>query len=112
MSWGDPHHSFIYRVDEDLVVKVGDFGLAREVYISKYYRVDDKTARLPWKWMAPESFNDDICTEKTDVVSTPVMLMVMLACKSYIIWWTLTVAPNYLVYICGQQILPDPEPCT
>ena len=53
-----------------MVVKVGDFGLARDVYITDYYRASSKHARLPVKWMAPESFNDNISTEKTDVVRT------------------------------------------
>ena len=57
-----------FRVTEDLVVKVGDFGLARDVYITDYYHIGDGRAKLPVKWMAPESFNDKISTEKTDVV--------------------------------------------
>ena len=62
----DPHY---YRVSDDLVVKVGDFGLAKDVYSSDYYRASGKDARLPVKWMAPECFNDKISSEKTDVVS-------------------------------------------
>ena len=56
-------------MSEDLVVKVGDFGLARDVYSTDYYHAGSKHARLPVKWMAPESFSDNISTEKTDVVS-------------------------------------------
>jgi len=48
---------------------VGDFGLARDVYMADYYHASSNTARLPVKWMAPESFNDKISSEKTDVVS-------------------------------------------
>ena len=46
---------------------VGDFGLARDVYIADYYRAG-KGARLPVKWMPPEALTDNISTEKTDVV--------------------------------------------
>ena len=59
----------VSRVNEGLVIKVGDFGLAKDVYVTDYYRARSKHARLPVKWMAPESFSDNISTEKTDVVS-------------------------------------------
>ena len=47
---------------------VVDFGLAKDVYNSEYYR-SGKNARLPVKWMLPETLNDGISNEKTDVVS-------------------------------------------
>ena len=50
------------------MVKVGDFGLAIDVYSSDYYRAN-AGARLPVKWMAPETLHDAISNEKTDVVS-------------------------------------------
>jgi len=51
-----------------LQIKVADFGLARDVYISEYYR-HRSTTKLPVKWMAPEAMNDGISDEKTDVVN-------------------------------------------
>jgi hypothetical protein len=56
------------RVSETLQVRVSDFGLARDVYSSDYYRAS-KNVRLPVKWMPPETLNDGISNEKTDVVS-------------------------------------------
>ena len=47
---------------------VGDFGLARDIYTTEYYRNKSNT-RLPVKWMAPETLNDGISNEKTDVVN-------------------------------------------
>ena len=63
-------HIFIYcdRVDDKINVRVADFGLAREVDTSDYYR-QQSTNRIPVKWMAPETLNDKISNEKTDVVS-------------------------------------------
>ena len=55
-------------MDSSLLIKVGDFGLARDIYSSEYYR-GSKEARLPVKWMAPEGLLDGISNEKTDVVS-------------------------------------------
>ena len=58
-----------YRVAEDLLIKVGDFGLARDIYCTDYYHSSNKDTKLPIKWMPPEAFNDKISNEKTDVVS-------------------------------------------
>ena len=58
----------IHRVADDLSIKVGDFGLARDIYSANYYRVQRST-KLPVKWMPPETLHDGISNEKTDVVS-------------------------------------------
>ena len=55
------------RVDEDLVVKVADFGLARDIYSDEYYRLRHNTG-VPIKWMPPESLYDGYYNEMTDVV--------------------------------------------
>ncbi|XP_064397100.1 tyrosine-protein kinase receptor UFO-like [Halichondria panicea] len=55
-------------VDSNLVVKVGDFGLARDIYSSDYYRAN-QGAKIPVKWMAPETLHDAISNKKTDVWS-------------------------------------------
>ena len=57
------------RLDNHLTVLVGDFGLARDIYSADYYRAG-RGARLPVKWMPPETLTDGISTEKTDVVCT------------------------------------------
>lgn len=58
------HSKFLHRelsarnclLDENLNVKVSDFGLARDVYTRAYYSQDVKVGKsLPRKWMAPES---------------------------------------------------------
>lgn len=72
------------------VVKIADFGMARDIYRSDYYRQEfffhnncivlsrvvqlfdfchrkGGRAMLPVKWMPPESFLDGIFTTKTDV---------------------------------------------
>ena len=57
-----------HRVNGEGVVLVGDFGLARDVYAADYYR-SNASSRLPVKWMPPETLNDGISNEKTDVVN-------------------------------------------
>ena len=60
----------LYRIDGDGVLKVGDFGLSEDVYRTGYFRLDkgSSEARLPFKWLAPESFHYGVFNEKTDVV--------------------------------------------
>ena len=55
-------------MNEEGTVLVGDFGLARDVYSTEYYR-SGGNVKLPVKWMSPETLNDGISNEKTDVVS-------------------------------------------
>ena len=55
-------------MNEECTVLVGDFGLARDIYTAEYYR-KNSNGRLPVKWMPPETLNDGISNEKTDVVS-------------------------------------------
>ena len=55
------------------MIKVADFGLTEDMYGRNYFRqrqsVTGSEDRLPIKWMAPESIENDIFTEATDVVS-------------------------------------------
>ncbi|XP_064388277.1 hepatocyte growth factor receptor-like isoform X2 [Halichondria panicea] len=51
-------------------IRVGDFGLAEDIYASGYFRQNNRAnVKVPYKWMALESLNDAIFTEKTDVWS-------------------------------------------
>ena len=64
----------IRRIDENYVIKVGDFGLSEDIYCKEYFRQTLTGAgviKLPIKWMALESLQDGVFGEKTDVVSRP-----------------------------------------
>ncbi len=59
----------LFRLDSSGDVRVGDFGLAEDVYSTGYFRQNKRAdIKLPYKWMALESLNDAKFTEKTDVV--------------------------------------------
>ncbi|KAI6189699.1 Tyrosine-protein kinase receptor [Aphelenchoides bicaudatus] len=51
----------------DRIVKIGDFGMARDIYSAEYRK--GGRAFLAVKWMPPEAFLDGIFNSKTDVWS-------------------------------------------
>ena len=62
------------RIDENFVIKVADFGLSEDIYARNYFRQGrqgedgEAPVKLPIRWMAVESLNDGVFSEKTDVV--------------------------------------------
>uniref|UniRef100_A0AAR2K3R1 receptor protein-tyrosine kinase n=1 Tax=Pygocentrus nattereri TaxID=42514 RepID=A0AAR2K3R1_PYGNA len=60
-------------LSENNIVKICDFGLARDVYKDPDY-VRKGDARLPLKWMAPETIFDRVYTTQSDVWSFGVLL--------------------------------------
>uniref|UniRef100_A0A8C3JZ08 Tyrosine-protein kinase receptor n=1 Tax=Calidris pygmaea TaxID=425635 RepID=A0A8C3JZ08_9CHAR len=60
-------------VGANLLVKIGDFGMSRDVYSTDYYRVGGHTM-LPIRWMPPESIMYRKFTTESDVWSFGVIL--------------------------------------
>ena len=55
----------------NFVIKVADFGLSESIGTKEYFRQDKSShIKLPLRWLALESMNDYVFSEKSDVVST------------------------------------------
>uniref|UniRef100_A0A8B9EBJ3 Tyrosine-protein kinase receptor n=1 Tax=Anser cygnoides TaxID=8845 RepID=A0A8B9EBJ3_ANSCY len=75
------------------VVKIGDFGLARDIYKNDYYRKRGE-GLLPVRWMAPESLVDGVFTNRSDVWSFGVLM-----------WETLTLGQQPYPGLSNMEVL-------
>lgn len=79
------YNKFIHRdlaarncmVANDMTVKIGDFGMSRQMYNGDYYRKGNK-GEMPIRWMAPESLSEGIFTSQSDVWSYGVVIWEMM----------------------------------
>ena len=60
------------------MIKVADFGLTEDMYATNYFRRDKSEGgseeKVPIRWMAPESIENNIYNEETDVVSVFIII--------------------------------------
>ncbi|GMR41936.1 hypothetical protein PMAYCL1PPCAC_12131, partial [Pristionchus mayeri] len=64
-------------IGADDVVKIGDFGMARDIYYHEYYKPTGKRM-MPVRWMAPESLKDGKFSLKSDVWAYGIVLYEMM----------------------------------
>ncbi|XP_059620313.1 insulin-like receptor isoform X2 [Phlebotomus argentipes] len=95
-------------VAEDLTVKIGDFGMTRDIYETDYYRKGTK-GLLPVRWMSPESLKDGVFTSSSDVFSYGVVLweMATLASQPY----QGLSNDQVLRYVIDGGVMERPENC-
>ena len=100
----------LFRLDSSGDIKVSDFGLAEDVYTRGYFKqsTDDScNVRLPYKWIPPESFQDGIFSEKSDVVRH--YLGDCRAIHSVVLYFTVGLWCDMLGGVYGWQ---DSVPCS
>ncbi|KAG7155890.1 Tyrosine-protein kinase transforming protein ros-like [Homarus americanus] len=69
-------------VSAERVVKLSDFGMTRPMYESDYYRFN-RRAMLPVRWMSPESLEDGMFTNMSDMWSYGVLLYEIITFGSF-----------------------------
>ena len=89
---------FLSRIDCHEAIKVADFGLTEDMYGTKYFRmVNSETGneeKVPIRWMAPESIENDIYNQSSDVVSI----------YSYICHYTRCIIETF-IYLCSGHLV-------
>uniref|UniRef100_A0A8C4QVL8 Tyrosine-protein kinase receptor n=1 Tax=Eptatretus burgeri TaxID=7764 RepID=A0A8C4QVL8_EPTBU len=95
-------------VGEELVVKIGDFGMSRDVYSTDYYRVGGHTM-LPIRWMPPESIMYRRFTAESDVWSLGVVLWEIFTYGKQP-WYQLS-NNEVIECICQGRVLERPRSC-
>ncbi|PIC41158.1 hypothetical protein B9Z55_008677 [Caenorhabditis nigoni] len=72
-------------IDKTELVKIGDFGMARDLFYHDYYKPSGKRM-MPVRWMSPESLKDGKFDSKSDIWSFGVVLyeLITLGAQPYI----------------------------
>ncbi len=58
----------LHRLDENCLVKVSDFGLARHLNDNSLYVMSSERKELPLRWMSPEAITSTVFSIHSDVV--------------------------------------------
>uniref|UniRef100_A0A3P8S350 receptor protein-tyrosine kinase n=1 Tax=Amphiprion percula TaxID=161767 RepID=A0A3P8S350_AMPPE len=95
-------------VGEEMVVKIADFGLSRNIYSADYYKANENDA-IPIRWMPPESIFYNRYTTESDVWAYGVVLWEI---------FSHGMQPYYgmgheevIYYVKDGHILSSPENC-
>uniref|UniRef100_A0A8C1RL90 Fibroblast growth factor receptor n=1 Tax=Cyprinus carpio TaxID=7962 RepID=A0A8C1RL90_CYPCA len=89
-------------VTEDSVMKIADFGLARDIHHIDYYK-KTTNGRLPVKWMAPEALFDRIYTHQSDVVIWGVAVGDLYSWRLTVPRWPPHGPPLHFLYPCSSR---------
>ncbi|VVC27338.1 Hypothetical protein CINCED_3A021731 [Cinara cedri] len=95
-------------VSANNVVKVGGFGLARDVYQTEYYK-ENSTGMMPIRWMAPESLHTGLFTCFSDVWSFGVVLWEIATLGTHP--YTDENDKDVISYVTGGGIMEKPDGC-
>ncbi|XP_043647879.1 fibroblast growth factor receptor homolog 2 [Drosophila teissieri] len=97
-------------VSDGYVMKIADFGLARDIQDTEYYR-KNTNGRLPIKWMAPESLQEKKYDSQSDVWSYGVLLWEIMTYGDQPYPHILSAEELYSYLITGQR-MEKPSKCS
>ncbi|XP_034480747.1 fibroblast growth factor receptor homolog 2 [Drosophila innubila] len=97
-------------VSDGYVMKIADFGLARDIQDTEYYR-KNTNGRLPIKWMAPESLQEKFYDSQSDVWSYGVLLWEIMTYGEQPYPNIMSAEELYSYLITGQR-MEKPASCT
>ncbi|KAH8379736.1 hypothetical protein KR009_006872 [Drosophila setifemur] len=95
-------------VSDGYVMKIADFGLARDIQDTDYYR-KNTNGRLPIKWMAPESLQEKKYDSQSDVWSYGVLLWEIMTYGEQPYPHILSAEELYSYLITGQRMEKPPK---
>ncbi|XP_017090084.2 fibroblast growth factor receptor homolog 2 [Drosophila bipectinata] len=95
-------------VSDGYVMKIADFGLARDIQDTEYYR-KNTNGRLPIKWMAPESLQEKKYDSQSDVWSYGVLLWEIMTYGEQPYPHILSAEELYSYLITGQRMEKPPK---
>ena len=109
-------HHFIHRdlatrnclINEQLLVKISDFGLSKDVYSRDYYRIDNKSV-LPIRWMPLEAILFCKFSMQSDVWSFGIVLWEMFSCGAQP-YYSLS-NEEVVEYVKKKKVLQCPVDC-
>uniref|UniRef100_A0A1I8Q4U6 Fibroblast growth factor receptor n=1 Tax=Stomoxys calcitrans TaxID=35570 RepID=A0A1I8Q4U6_STOCA len=97
-------------VSDDYVMKIADFGLARDIQDTDYYR-KNTNGRLPIKWMAPESLQEKFYDSQSDVWSYGILLWEIMTFGAQP-YPTIMSAEELYSYLMSGQRMEKPAKCS
>ncbi|XP_030372496.1 fibroblast growth factor receptor homolog 2 [Scaptodrosophila lebanonensis] len=97
-------------VGDGYVMKIADFGLARDIQDTEYYR-KNTNGRLPIKWMAPESLQEKFYDSQSDVWSYGVLLWEIMTYGDQPYPQIMSAEELYSYLITGQR-MDKPNQCS
>ncbi|KAG8189629.1 hypothetical protein JTE90_009560 [Oedothorax gibbosus] len=95
-------------VGDQLTVKIGDFGMSRDVYSTDYYRVG-RHNMLPIRWMPPESIIYRKFTTESDIWSYGVVMWEIFTFGKQP-WYELS-NHEVIQQVTANKVLPRPHVC-
>ena len=111
-------HHFIHRdlatrnclINEQLFVKIADFGLSKDVYSTDYYKLGERSSELlPIRWMPPEAILFCKFSTQSDVWSFGIVLWEIFAGGAQP-YYTLS-NDEVVEYVTNKNVLQCPSGC-